>query len=358
MGKYPSYLAVFLIVFACTQNSDPSPPLEIPDHLPKFEVVVKTDQAFEGFIFLRESVSPGAQFMINSEGKIVWYQLSDTIIIRVYTPYDRSYIGLYSNTEIHEIAYDGDTLLKLSHGEGGFDKNLHHELIKDKDNNIIALTKEIIPIDLSELGGRQLDTIKTDGIIKLSRSGQKLWSWSLDQVMDPFTYPEINKHKNDWGHANALTIDKDGHYIISWRDFSQVWKINSTTGELIWKYGAETIKNDQDKFYHQHSINKNFDGDYMVLDNGVANIRKSSRAVMFNSFGDSIRNTLTIDLPDSLFTFKQGSVYQFAEDRFLFSSTMSKTLIITNRQGDIIWLAKSGHGYYRAYYLDKTILNK
>ena len=94
----------------------------------------------------------------------------------------------------------------------------------------------------------------------------------------------------------------------------------------------------------------------MVLDNGIANIRSTSRAVMFNSFGNLIRNTLTIDLPDSLFTFKQGSVYQFAEDRFLFSSTMSKTLIITNRQGDILWLAKSGHGFYRAYYVDKAIL--
>ena len=356
MSKQPLYLILFGLVFSCTKHSQIAD-LEIPSSLPKFEILVNNDKAFDGYIFLRESVSPGAQFMINSEGRIVWYQLSDTTIIRVYTPYDRSYIALYTNKEIHEITYDGDTLLKLSYGDGGFDKILHHEILKDRNNDILALTKEIIPIDLSELGGKQSDTIKTDGIIKLSETGQKLWSWSLEHVMDPLTYPEINRFKNDWGHANAFAIDDDGHYLISWRDFNQVWKINSESGEIIWKYGAETINRAQDKFYHQHSIHRNLDGDYMVFDNGAANIRSSSRAVGFNSFGDSIRNTLTIDLPDSLFTFKQGSVYQFAEDRFLFSSTMSKTLIITNRQGDILWLARSGHGFYRAYYLDKAILN-
>ncbi len=356
MSKQLLYLILFGLVFSCTQHSQIAD-LEIPSSLPKFEIFINNGEAFDGYIFLRKIVSPGVQFMINSEGQIVWYQISDTTILRVYTPYDRSYLALYSNKEIHEITYDGDTLLKLSYGDGGFDRILHHEILKDSNDDILALTKEIILIDLSELGGKQSDTIKTDGIIKLSRTGQKLWSWSLEHVMDPLTYPEINRYKNDWGHANAFAIDDDGHYLISWRDFDQIWKINSESGEIIWKYGAETINRTQDKFYQPHSIHRNLDGDYMVFDNGIANIRRSSRAVMFNRFEDSIRNTLTIDLPDSMFTVKQGSVYQFAEDRFLFSSTMRNSLIITNRKGDILWLAKSDHEFYRAYYLDKAILN-
>ena len=357
MSKQLLYLILFGLVFSCTKHSQIAD-LEIPSSLPKFEILVNNDEAFDGYIFLRKIESPGAQFMINSEGQIVWYQISDTTILRVFTPNDRSYIALYTNKDIHEITYDGDTLLKLSYGDGGFDKILHHEIIKDRNNHILALTKEIIRIDLSELGGKQLDTIKTDGIIKLSETGQKLWSWSLEQVMDPLKYPEINRFKNDWGHANALAVDDDGHYLISWRDFNQVWKINNESGEIIWKYGAETIKRAHDKIYHPHCIHRNLDGDYMVFDNGMADIRRSSRAVMFNRFGDSIRNTLIIELPDSLFTVRQGSVYQFAEDRFLFSSTMRKILTITNRQGDILWLAKSDHAFYRAYYLDKAILTR
>jgi len=356
MKNFRLCLILFSFAISCTQQST-IVDLEVPSFIPEFQILVNDEDAFDGYIFLRESASPGAQIMINREGEIVWYQLSDTTILRVFTPYENSYLVLHSNTEIQEITYDGDTLLKLSYGDGGFDKILHHEILKDRNDDIIALTKDTIHIDLSDLGGEQLDTIKTDGIIKLSKTGEELWSWSLEQVMDPLTYPEINRYKHDWGHANALAIDNDGHYLISWRDFNQVWKISSETGEIIWKYGAETINNAQDKFYQQHSIHRNLDGDYMVFDNGEANIRRFSRALMFNSFGDSIRITFTIDLPDSLFTFKQGSVYQFADDRFLFSSTMAKALIVTNRKGDILWLARSAHGFYRAYYVDKAILN-
>jgi len=170
-------------------------------------------------------------------------------------------------------------------------------------------------------------------------------------------YPEINRFKKDWGHANALAIDRDGHYLISWRDFNQIWKIHKETGEVIWKYGAETISKARDKFFGQHAVQLSLDGDYMVFDNGRADIRRSSRAVAFSFDGHSFRNTLSINLPDSLFTVRQGNVQQFAEDRFLFSSTMRKLLAVTNRQGDILWLARSDHEFYRAYYLDKEIIN-
>jgi len=352
-------LAFFLIILSCTQNSNLSVPLEIPDHLPKFEILINNDEAFEGYIFLRKVVNQGAQLMINRDGKIVWYQLADTLLFRPFTPYEKSYIALYSDKKILEVTYDGDTLLKLTYGKDGFDKPLHHEIIKDHKNRIVALTKEIIPYDLSQFGGDKLDTFKTDGIIVLSKTGQKLWHWSFVEVLDTLKYLDIDisQIRNDWAHVNSLFVDEDGHYVISCRNLDQIWKINGNTGEIIWKYGVGVILDDKEKFYNQHAIHRNPDGDYMILDNGDPRFRGTSRAVGFNTFDDSIRNTLVIELPDSLFTFKQGSVYQFAKDRFLFCSTMTKTLIVTNRGGDILWLAKCDYPFYRAYYLDKNILN-
>jgi arylsulfate sulfotransferase len=349
------YLFLSCLIISCTERSPITDPA-ILSQLPDIEVLINEEGAFDGNIFLRKITSPGAQFAINSKGEVMWYQMSDSIITRVYTPYEKSYLALYTKKEIHEITYNGDTLLKLSYGESGYDRILHHEIIKDGNNNIVAITEEILPLDLSGLGGEKFDTVRTHGIIKLSRTGEKLWSWSLDDVLDPLTYPEINRIKKDWGHANALSIDVDGNYLLSWRDFGQIWKINSESGEVIWKYGGESIANKADKFYGQHDININLDGDYMILDNGLASVRRYTRALMFNTFGDSIRNTLSIQLPDSLFTVRQGSVYQFAEDRFLFSSTMRKKLAVTNRKGDILWLAKSDAGFYRAYYIEKEVL--
>ena len=175
MRRHLLYSAFFSVMLSCTQNSDQFVPLTIPDHFPKFEIMLKSERAFDGYIFLRKSTSPGAQFMINNAGEIVWYQVSDTALFRPCTPYEKSYIALYNDKEIHEITYDGDTLLKLTYGDEGFDRFLHHEIVKDEEENIVSLTKEILPIDLSEYGGKESDTIKTDGIIKLSKEGKKLW---------------------------------------------------------------------------------------------------------------------------------------------------------------------------------------
>ena len=39
---------------------------------------------------------------------------------------------------------------------------------------------------------------------------------------------------------------------------------------------AQFIKRPKDRFYQQHSINRKPDGDYMVFDNGMDSIRRSS----------------------------------------------------------------------------------
>ena len=144
--------------------------------------------------------------------------------------------------------------------------------------------------------------------------------------------------------------------MISWRDFNQIWKIDSRSGEIIWKYGAESIQDDNERFYKQHGIHRNMDGDYMLFDNGNARTRKTTRAVGFKEQNGEILNTLIISLPDSLFTFKQGNVTQFEDNRFLFNSTTTKTLIVTNRSGEILWLAKSDNAFYKAYVVNKNIL--
>lgn len=355
--KINFYLLLLVLFASCGQRQGLREEV-IPPDLPKIHILINKE-GFDDYLFLR-STSAGAQFMINSNGKVVWYQQSDTLLPIEFAPYAHSYLSLYAGQspreQLHEITYEGDTLLKLSFGTNGYDRHLHHEIIKDDNNDILGLTHEVINIDLSRVGGKQNDTLKTNGIIKLSRTGKKLWSWAPNQVMDPIAFPEINKHKTDWGHANALMIDQDGNYLISWRDFNQIWKISSISGEILWKYGAQFIKRPEDRFYQQHSINRNLDGDYMVFDNGMDSIRRSSRAVMFNNFGGTIRNTHSIGLADSLFTTKKGSVYQFDKDRFLFCSTMSNLLVITDREGNVLWMAKSTEGFYRAYYLDKDVL--
>ena len=142
--------------------------------------------------------------------------------------------------------------------------------------------------------------------------------------------------------------------MISFRDFNEIWKIDSESGVVIWKYGAHSIEDPEHRFYGQHAINLSSSGDFLMFDNGNIKNRKMSRALAFREQNQKFMNTLIIELPDSLFSWKQGSVYQVGEDRFLLNSSMRKKITITNGLGELLWMAATDHEFYRAYYLDES----
>lgn len=347
---------VFIAIIFCGCGSRGLSPLkEIPLDLPKIEVLVNKEN-FRGYILLRKIDSPGIIFMVNSFGEVVWYQKADTALNRVFKPYAKSYVALNSKSDLIEISYEGDTINHLKFGMGGYDKLLHHDLIKD-GYDYVALTHEILPINLTEFGGLDQDTIKHDGIIKLSAEGEKIWSWNLSDHLDPLNNPNILKDRIDWGHANAIELDIDGNYLISFRKFNEIWKIDRETGSVLWKYSGISIENEHNRFYGQHSINLAPSGDYLLFDNGDRKYRKTSRALAFKVNNNSFLNTLIIELPDSLFSWKMGSVYQFREGRYLFSSTMRKKIVITDDLGNILWMAQSSEEFYRAYHIDESMMH-
>lgn len=350
-------LSVFLGILISCQSRPGGETLAIPEELPTFDVhSTMPGEAFPGYIQVRKITDPGAQIIFDSKGEIKWYQLSDTALFRPFTPSTDRYLALHDDRQIFEITYSGDTLFALKYGENGFDKTVHHEVIYVGDH-IAALTKEKHPIDLSAIGGQAADSIITDGILILDRKGNKIWSWSITDVINPLEDPEVLKYKSDWGHANSLDVDDDGHFLISWRNFNEVWKINKNSGEIIWRYGHEQMADSSEYFYGQHAFHRIEGGMYLLFDNGDKKTRGFSRALGFtHSEGDRFKQVLSIPLPDSLFTSKQGSVYKIADDRFLFSSSMSSSIVLTNQSGDIVWYAKSTEPYYRAYYLNNIDL--
>lgn len=349
----PLFPLICSLAFVSCLNQT-KPKQEPVNYSQSFNVLMGDRSVFEGLIQIRKINDPGADIVINSSGITVWMLEADTALYRPFTPSKNGYISLYSDKRIYELSYSGDTLISLQYGQGGFDKTLHHELTYH-DDNIIGLTKEKIYLDLSSVGGSESDSVITDGILVLDREGNKKWSWKLTDVLDPVSYPNILKARNDWGHANSLAVDTDGHYLISWRDFNEVWKLDRGSGEVIWKYGHHNARDSSEMFFGQHSFHSTGDGSYLLFDNGNKKLRPSSRALGFTySSSEGFVQDLSIYLPDSLFTSKQGSVYKIQEDTYLFSTSMTNGIAITNKVGDLLWYAKGPEPFYRAYYLNES----
>ena len=223
----------------------------LPDFLPDFTLLKENDYEFNGYIFLRTQMDPGIQLLLDDDANIVWYQKSDTSLSR---PFDisssDSYLSLYNPSLIYEINFIGDTLLKID------TKNeiLHHELTKDINNNIIALTYEYKTFDLSNLGGGEKDSIKGDGLVVYDSTGKLVWKWNIFDHEDPLSYKNINSLKNDWTHGNGIGATHDNNYVLSLRTLNQLWKIDSKNGKILWKLGLNGNISIEEPSIFMHSM--------------------------------------------------------------------------------------------------------
>ena len=323
----------------------------LPDIIPNFSLTKQNEFEFNGYIFLRTQMDPGIQLLLDHNANVVWYQKSDTSFSRPFdiSSFD-SYLSLYNPSLIYEITFDGDTLLKVNTN----DKNLHHELTKDVNNNIVALTYEYKEFDLSNFGGLQYDSIKGDGLVVYDSTGNLVWEWNVFDHEDPLSYENINLLKKDWTHGNGIGITYDNNYILSFRNLNQLWKIDSKNGKILWKLGlnAEIPIEASSFFYAQHAIHEIGRDTFLLFDNGSRKERMISRALIFSMENDQFKLLNSVELPKNLFSFKQGSVYMIDKNKLLFCSSTNNKIVITDISGKILWNLSSNFSFYRAYYLN------
>jgi hypothetical protein len=154
---------------------------------------------------------------------------------------------------------------------------------------------------MSELieGGNPEATVRGMLFQRLDRAGNVLFEWSswdnyhiLDAIHENLTAASIK-----YVHINSVAVDYDGHYVISSRNLSEVTKINSQTGEIIWRLGGVNNQfefiNDEYGISYQHDVRPvpdkpNF---YTIFDNGQFHTPQFSRAVEYQV--DTLNMTAT-----------------------------------------------------------------
>lgn len=334
----------------------------VPLGIPKPQWNFEEKSPIDGYLFIQKRTAPGSIYIMNSRGEVVWYQqFARRVKLSHWTKESTMLVLLGDEThknsagdEIIEMDLSGKELLKLEFGKGDFQDIAHHEVIKDTTGNIIMLVYDVRHFDLSSVGGKKEEKVIGDAIVKLNKEGKELWRWSVYDARNPLNDPVILDKKNDWGHANAVSVDKDGNYLISFRDWNQIWKVDSHDGTVIWKLGegGDFTMNSDDHFNGQHAIHINKNGDYMLFDNGRE--YGNSRALAFHLNEDKMtaETTLKAGYPNTLFTDAMGSAYLMDNDNILLCSPHAHTVAISDKTGRI--LASSFTGLsdpYRCEYI-------
>ncbi|MFD1144801.1 aryl-sulfate sulfotransferase [Larkinella insperata] len=349
-----TYQYKILLIDPNGQKKEAGPPetfttAAVPEWLKKYydESENRIQESLTGYYLVIPAAQPGGLLLLNRRGELSWYwspparyvvktarftpKNSLLMLLDEHgTPYNDGNVVLETNLA-------GDTLALFRMGEKGFDKWLHHDLQMDANGNLVAITNET------------KNNLPGDGLLMLDPQGRKLWEWSTFQELtdiDPTQYAQ------PWG--NSLVIDKDNHYLVSFRALSQVWKIHSGTGKVLWKLGKNgTVKTPTGTdFLFQHFAHRNAQDEIMLFDNGGP-LRPQTRVLSFRINETTLEATpsLNFALPGNLYSAIMGSAALLPDGSILSASAVNGKLVKTDPSGRIIWTLTTSQPIYRADYV-------
>lgn len=170
----------------------------------------------------------------------------------------------------------------------------NHELLLLENGNALLMAYDEVEMDLSVYGGQPDATVIDVVIQELDAARTLQFEWrSLDHIPVTDTYVSLTAQVVDYAHANSLEIDSDDNLIVSFRNTSQVVKIDRMTGAVLWQLGGrqneftfvnETMIDNNgmpQAFAFQHDARRLPNGNLTLFDNGNGLHDAYSRAVEY-----------------------------------------------------------------------------
>ncbi len=152
-----------------------------------------------------------------------------------------------------------------------------HDMIARPDGSYWLLCDETRTMDLSAVGGVAAARVTGTIVQHLSADDVLLFQWSPfdhlaieDLPATERTGPDVN-----WTHGNALDLDVDGDVLVSFRSLSEITRIDTRTGAVLWRMGGlanqfvftDRAGSSEPAFSGQHGVRITGTGELLLLDN-------------------------------------------------------------------------------------------
>jgi hypothetical protein len=229
---------------------------------PQVTVLDRTSGLAPGLIFLgaKDLSAPrqkrGGPLIVDDLGRPVWFRplppgrvASD---VRVQRYQGRPVLTWWQGRSIGGAGHgDGEGVIAdssynvIAHvrAGNGYQADQHSFVLTPEGTALITAYHETRR-DLSSVGG-PADGEVYDGIVQEIdvASGRVLFEWhSLDHVPLDESYERVPRDPSrpyDYFHINSVSLDHDGHLLISSRHTWTVYKVDRHTGQIIWRLGGK-----------------------------------------------------------------------------------------------------------------------
>ena len=241
-------------------------------------------------------VAPGGAMIADAAGEPIWFRpISDNIAnFRAQVLGGKPVLTFWEGTVGKGYALSGqlviaDTTYKELHrisAGNGYQADLHDFVITAQDTALLTAYHEV-PADLSAFGGpvqgRVLDSIVQEVDIA---SGRVLFEWhSVGRIPLDDTHATYTKGQPfDYFHINSIEVDTDGNLLISARNTWAIYKIDRTSGAVLWRLGGRQSNfamGSGTTFAWQHDARRQSDGTITLFDDGAApKVESQSRGMV------------------------------------------------------------------------------
>lgn len=198
-----------------------------------------------------------------------------------------------------------------------------HELTITPEGHALLIANEYKTVDMSKIvdGGNPNATVIGNHIQELDINKNIIFEWNCWEHMkiEDAIHENLRASSIDYMHMNAVSVDYDGHLIVSCRHLSEISKINRHTGEFMWRFGGVNNQfrfiNENLEFSYQHYVRPvpgkpNY---YTLFDNGNYRNPQFSRAVEYklNPISMTAEKTWEFRYEPDRYIFMLGSVQRF-----------------------------------------------
>ncbi|MGP4113634.1 arylsulfotransferase family protein [Streptomyces sp. 4N509B] len=288
------------------------------------------------------------------------------------------WFGQGSHTNLQQILYDGEpalavldtdadgsraVVLDASYTEvasfamdGGRDADFH-SLAFSADGGRVLMTSLVPgPYDLSEHGGLATAEVVDVLVQEIdTATGEVTFEWrGLDHVPVEETHEPLTGEQVDYLHTNSVAYDTDGDILMSARHTSTIYKIDTDSGEVVWRFGGEngdfTFADPGDAPSHQHDASRLPDGRLVAFDNGVGRVPEESRGAVWELDERAMTADLVRDLrpEEPIFAEFTGSHQPTANGNHLVSFGDTGTMVEFDGAGPVFTATFDGTATYRA----------
>lgn len=232
-----------------------------------------------------------------------------------------------------------------------------HELVLLPNGHALLVCEQDRTIDMSKLvtGGNKNATVVGNHFQEVDSDGNKYWEWLCWDHLRPQDAIAVDVRSSyiDYVHLNSIAVDYDGQYVLSFRSMSEVAKINSASGEFIWRLGGVhnqfTFVNDQGISAQHHAMPVPGKPDhYTIYDNN------HTRAVEYqlNVAQKTAQKVWEYHYPKASGTYMMGSVQRLAnENTYIdWSTTPPLKGCEVDKDNDLVFeIQVDGVSSYRSY---------